>query len=53
MCSDGKGDEMIENESSLEKLKEMIKDIDFCMLSTLDEDGYIHSRPMSLNGEVD
>ena len=53
MCSDGKGDEMIENESSLEKLKEMIKGIDFCMLSTLDEDGYIHSRPMSLNGEVD
>jgi general stress protein 26 len=39
--------------SDLEKLKEIIKDIDFCMLSTIDENGYIHSRPMSLNSEVD
>jgi len=44
---------MTENRSNLKKLKEMIKDIDFCMLSTLDESGYIHSRPMSLNREVD
>jgi general stress protein 26 len=39
--------------SDLEKLKEMIKDIDFCMLSTIDENGSVHSRPMSLNSQVD
>ena len=44
---------MGKNDSDLEKLKEMIKDIDFCMLSTIDENGYVHSRPMSLNSEVD
>jgi general stress protein 26 len=44
---------MGKNDSDFEKLKEMIKDIDFCMLSTIDENGYLHSRPMSLNSEVD
>lgn len=44
---------MVKNDSDFEKLKEMIKDIDFCMLSTIDENGYLHSRPMSLNSEVD
>lgn len=38
---------------SLEKLREMIKDIDFCMLTTLDESGDPHSRPMSSNGQID
>lgn len=37
----------------LEKLREMIKDIDFCMLTTIDERGDLHSRPMSSNGEID
>jgi general stress protein 26 len=37
----------------LEKLREMIKDIDFCMLTTLDENGDLHSRPMSSNGDID
>ncbi|HEV7745896.1 MAG TPA: hypothetical protein VGO56_12935 [Pyrinomonadaceae bacterium] len=27
----------------LEKLREMVKDIDFCMLTTLDENGDLHS----------
>jgi len=36
-----------------EKLKEMLKDIDFCMLTTLDEEGDLHSRPMSLNSDID
>ena len=36
-----------------EKLREMIKDIDFCMLTTVDENNDLHSRPMSLNGDVD
>ncbi len=37
----------------LQKLREMVKDIDFCMLTTVDEDGHLHSRPMSVNGEID
>ena len=39
--------------ANFEKLREMIKDIDFCMLTTVDENNDLHSRPMSLNGEVD
>lgn len=38
---------------SLGKLREMIKDIDFCMLTTIDEHGDPHSRPMSSNGDID
>lgn len=38
---------------NLEKLREMIKDIDFCMLTTIDEQGDPHSRPMSSNGDID
>ena len=37
----------------LEKLREMIKDIDFCMLTTIDENGDLHSRPMSSNGDIE
>ena len=40
-------------ENDLEKLREMIKDIDFCMLTTIDEEGDPHSRPMSSNGDID
>ena len=39
--------------SDLEKFKEMIKDIDLCMLTTVDESNELHSRPMSLNSDVD
>jgi general stress protein 26 len=38
---------------SLEKLRELMKDINFCMLTTLDDDGSLRSRPMSSNGEVE
>ena len=31
---------------SIEKLKDLIERIDFCMLTTIDE-GHLHSRPMS------
>ena len=44
---------MSEEESDFQKLREMIKDIDFCMMTTIDEDGDLHSRPMSVNGQVD
>lgn len=37
----------------LQKLREMVKDIDFCMLTTIDESGSLHSRPMSVNGDID
>ena len=40
-------------ESDLQKLREMVKDIDFCMLTTVDEEGALHSRPMSSNGDID
>ena len=41
------------HESDWEKLREMIKDIDLCMLTTIDESDDLHSRPMSLNSDVD
>ena len=37
----------------LQKLRELVKDIDFCMLTTVDENGDLHSRPMSSNGDID
>jgi len=37
----------------LQKLRELVKDIDFCMLTTVDERGDLHSRPMSSNGDID
>jgi general stress protein 26 len=40
-------------EDDLGKLREMVKDIDFCMLTTVDENGGLHSRPMSSNGDID
>jgi len=39
--------------SELQRLRDMVKDIDFCMLTTTDENGDLHSRPMSANGEID
>ena len=44
---------MKEHDADFQKLREMIKDIDFCMLTTVDENNHLHSRPMSLNSEVD
>lgn len=38
---------------SLQKLRELVKDIDFCMLTTVNEQGDMHSRPMSSNGDID
>jgi general stress protein 26 len=42
-----------QNSENIKKLIEMIKDIDFAMLTTVDEDGTLRSRPMSTNGEVE
>lgn len=38
---------------TLEKLRQLVKDINIAMLTTLSEDGSLHSRPMSCNGEID
>ena len=38
--------------ADFQKLREMIKEIDFCMLTTVDENDDLHSRPMSLNSDV-
>jgi general stress protein 26 len=40
-------------EENLGKIRELVKEIDFCMLTTVDENGDLHSRPMSANGEID
>ena len=40
-------------DNDLKKLRELVKDIDFCMLTTTDEGGDLHSRPMSSNGDID
>jgi general stress protein 26 len=37
----------------LQKLRDLVKDIDFCMLTTIDQRGDLHSRPMSSNGDID
>jgi general stress protein 26 len=40
-------------EGKLEKLREIVKAIDICMLTTFDERGDPHSRPMSNNREIE
>ena len=40
-------------EDKLRKLREIVKAVDICMLTTLDEGGWLHSRPMSNNREVE
>jgi len=40
-------------EDDLQKLRELVNDIDFCMLTTVAENGDLHSRPMSSNGDID
>ena len=35
------------------KLRDMVKDIEFCMLTTIDEQGNPHSRPMSTNKQIE
>lgn len=41
------------NSQEIKKLRELVKDIDFGMLTTIDADGTLHSRPMSTNGEIE
>ena len=38
---------------SVTKIAELMRDLDFCMLTTRASDGRLHARPMSNNGEVE
>ncbi len=39
--------------TTLAKIATMMRDLDFCMLTTRATEGGLHSRPMSNNGEVE
>lgn len=41
------GEKMLSREEQIRKLAELIKDIEFAMLTTVDEDGSLRSRPMA------
>ena len=45
--------EQTNNEGAVKKLAQLIKGIDFGMLTTYDADGRLYSRPMSHNGDVE
>ena len=38
---------------SITRIAELMRDLDFCMFTTRAEDGRLHARPMSNNGEVE
>lgn len=40
-------------EDKVGKLREIVKAVDICMLTTIDEQGNLHSRPMSNNREIE
>ena len=41
-----------EQSDQIQKLRDLIKDIEYGMLTTMD-DGYLRSRPMAINGQID
>jgi general stress protein 26 len=45
--------ETMTQEAKLGKLREIVKAVDICMLTTVDERGALHSRPMSNNREIE
>ena len=45
--------ETLTRDEKLAKLREIVKAVDICMLTTVDEGGALHSRPMSNNREVE
>jgi general stress protein 26 len=40
-------------DEKLQKLREIVKAVDICMLTTVDDHGELHSRPMSNNKDVE
>ena len=45
--------ENLTHQQKLQKLREIVKAVDICMLTTVDERGSLHSRPMSNNREIE
>ena len=43
----------VTQDDKLGKLREIVKAVDICMLTTVDERGDLHSRPMSNNRDVE
>jgi general stress protein 26 len=43
----------LSHDEKLAKVRELVKGIDIAMLTTIDENGDLHGRPMSVNGEVE
>ena len=41
------------HQEKLQKLREIVKAVDICMLTTVGEHGSLHSRPMSNNREIE
>lgn len=39
--------------ADLDKLKALVKEVGIAMLSTIDSEGKLHSRPMGVNGEME
>ena len=44
---------MTEETKTIKQIAKMMRDLDFCMLTTQSGDGQLHARPMSNNGEVE
>ena len=44
---------MIESSKAIEQIATMMRDLDFCMLTTHSSDGQLRARPMSNNREVE
>src|SRR5918998_1543002 len=43
----------VTQDDRLAKLREIVKAVDICMLTTVDERGELHSRPMSNNRDIE
>ena len=44
---------MADKSKDIKKVADMMRDLDFCMLTTRSDDGLLRARPMSNNGEVE
>jgi general stress protein 26 len=51
--SDNNGTKTLSREEALKHLRGLVKEIDIAMLTTVDEDGTLRSRPMSNNGDIE
>jgi len=51
--STGRGSECFEKTTDITGLRDLIKSVQMCMLTTMDETGNLHSRPMGINHPED